>query len=281
MKNERQSHIKCCRTSPSSSHKKFPMYHSTINSILFIFLNSFCSVNSSSTTYRNVYGDELQRCSLSNSNMALTGYTRSGSCIDYDDDTGSHHICIDISSTDQNFCDVTGQQDWCSSYLPCDTDDDDNTDDTTTSSNCPVQNWCVCQWAFASYISTAGGCDYIQEIQCDAINLQALSAYSSLAGTYKDENGKYTNALKCIEERCGIEDSSQILEKFHMNNVQRNTHSIVMKEVSPFLTGILVAAVIVAGIIYVKKIKMSRYILEESHENHLNSAPSSTYVNIS
>jgi hypothetical protein len=78
-----------------------------------------------------------------------------------------------------------------------------------------VKNWCVCQWAFASYIGTAGGCDDIQEIQCDAINIQALLAYAKLAGTSDDTNsgGKYTNALKCIEDRCGIESSS-ILEQY-------------------------------------------------------------------
>eukprot|EP00978_Attheya_sp_CCMP212_P017698 scaffold47446_cov58-Attheya_sp.AAC.2 len=143
--------------------------------------------------------------------MALTGYTRSGSCIDYNDDAGSHHICIDVSSTNENFCTVTGQSDWCSSYMPCDT----GASASSSSSLCPVKNWCVCQWAFASYIDTAGGCDYIQEIQCEAINIQALVAYANIAGTSQDANsgGKYTNALKCIEDRCGIESSS-ILEQY-------------------------------------------------------------------
>lgn len=164
----------------------------------------------SEASYYNVYGKELQPCSQSNSNMALTGYTRSGSCIENNDDAGSHHICIDVSSTDENFCTVTGQSDWCSSYMPC-----DNGGSSSSSSDCPVKNWCVCQWAFASYIGTAGGCDDIQEIQCDAINIQALLAYAKLAGTSDDTNsgGKYTNALKCIEDRCGIESSS-ILEQY-------------------------------------------------------------------
>jgi uncharacterized protein (DUF2237 family) len=165
----------------------------------------------SKASYQNVYGNELQQCSQSNSNMALTGYTRSGSCIDYNDDAGSHHICIDVSSTNENFCTVTGQSDWCSSYMPC----DNGASSSSSSSLCPVENWCVCQWAFASYIDTAGGCDYIQEIQCDAINIQALVAYANVAGTSQDTNsgGKYTNALKCIEDRCGIESSS-ILEQY-------------------------------------------------------------------
>lgn len=137
--------------------------------------------------------------------MALTGYTRSGSCVEYQDDSGSHHICIDLSSTTGgDFCEVTGQSDWCSSYLPCDTTNDDGNSD----SNCPVEDWCVCQWAFASYIENAGGCDYIQELKCDAINMEAVNAYTSKAGGSSDYNKKYTNALDCLVSRCGIELSA-------------------------------------------------------------------------
>jgi len=158
----------------------------------------------SSSNYQNVYGNELSSCSELNNNMALTGYTRSGSCVEYQDDYGSHHICIDLSSnTGGNFCDVTGQNDWCSSYMQCDTgdaykynDDDENT--------CPVKYWCVCQWAFASYIEKAGGCDYIQDIKCDAVNMQAAVAYTAL----ESKDDKYKNALECIEQRCNVNFSN-------------------------------------------------------------------------
>ena len=40
--------------------------------------------------------------------------------------------------------------------------------------DCPVKHWCVCQWAFASYIRIAGGCDKIAEIECDATNKEAV-----------------------------------------------------------------------------------------------------------
>ena len=90
--------------------------------------------------YTNILGSELQSCS--SEGMALTGYTRTGFCVDQQDDSGSHHICVDLSSTTTasssgNFCDVTGQSDWCSSEMPCHEDQ---------SKNCPVQSWCVCQW---------------------------------------------------------------------------------------------------------------------------------------
>mmetsp|Transcript_16930 Transcript_16930/g.23218 ORF Transcript_16930/g.23218 Transcript_16930/m.23218 type:complete len:174 (-) Transcript_16930:159-680(-) len=136
----------------------------------------------------NIYGAPLKSCSQSG--MALTGYTRNGSCTDIDDDAGSHHICIDLSSTTGgNFCSVTGQPDWCSSTMQC----------HSGSGLCPVENWCVCQWAFASYVENAGGCDEIQNIICDAINMQAPQAYMSYAGTKK-----YDDALACIETRCGV-----------------------------------------------------------------------------
>ena len=153
-------------------------------------------------SYTNVFGDQLQPCS--SEGMALTGYTRTGYCVDENDDSGSHHICIDLSSTntEENFCEVTGQNDWCSDMMPCDDGkgyqanngggDDDN--------QCQVQNWCVCQWAFANYIQTAGGCNYVQDIVCESINLQALIAYKSQMNTAS----KYQDALECIADRCGI-----------------------------------------------------------------------------
>ncbi|KAH8097604.1 DUF2237-containing protein [Aureococcus anophagefferens] len=97
------------------------------------------------TAYKNVLGKELEHCS--GAGMALTGYTREGQCVDRYDDAGSHHICINMKSTSNgNFCDVTGQPNW-----------------------------------FASYLSRAGGCDKIQEIVCEATNMEAYIAYTKSA----------------------------------------------------------------------------------------------------
>ena len=161
--------------------------------IIFLAVSPFLAF-AGENVYQNVYSESLASCS--SSGMAKTGYTRSGYCVDQNDDSGSHHICIDLSSTTGgNFCDVTGQSDWCSSTMSC--QDDDGT-------LCPVQHWCVCQWAFASYIENAGGCDAIQEIVCDAINIQAIMAYRE-QGTEE----KIKNALDCLIQRCGIDGSLQ------------------------------------------------------------------------
>lgn len=142
------------------------------------------------SAYKNVRGLDLEPCS--SDGMALTGYTRNGYCVDRDDDAGSHHICINlgsIASTGKNFCEVTGQSDWCSEMdMPCHEDQ---------FQQCPVENWCVCQWAFASYIERAGGCDAIQDIQCNAINTQALTAYEENSDTHGE-------ALACIRQRCAL-----------------------------------------------------------------------------
>ncbi len=61
---------------------------------------------------------------------------------------------------------------------------------------CPIRNWCVCQWAFASYIHYAGGCDHIQDIKCEAVNQHAIEAYR--------KSDKYKEALDCIERKCGL-----------------------------------------------------------------------------
>lgn len=68
--------------------------------------------------------------------------------------------------------------------------------------DCPIQQWCVCQWAFAKYIQKAGGCDHIQKIECDAVNMEALTAYRKAAKSGK----QYMDALKCIESKCGLSE---------------------------------------------------------------------------
>lgn len=140
--------------------------------------------------FTNVQGGELQHCS--SAGMALTGFTRSGECVEQDDDAGSHHVCIDLkSAAGGNFCTVTGQPDWCSSSMGC---------DGGGASSCPVKHWCVCQWAFASYIAKAGGCEKIQDIVCEATNMQALTTYRAKAGS----DPSIASALACLEHRCHL-----------------------------------------------------------------------------
>jgi hypothetical protein len=176
--------------------------------VLLISLLAKChATTSEEDNFLNVYGQPLHSCS--SNGMALTGYTRTGYCVDQYDDQGSHHICIDLSSTSSdnnsnnnhnNFCTVTGQSDWCSSQdMPCHKDEDDDNDD----GSCSIQNWCVCQWAFASYIEAAGGCDSIQTIVCDSINRQAVAAYQQ-----QQHQEKYATALQCIVDRCVLDYSS-------------------------------------------------------------------------
>ncbi|KAL7537639.1 hypothetical protein ACHAXR_012010 [Thalassiosira sp. AJA248-18] len=164
------------------------------NTMMIVWLQAllFLIRNGETTAeYQNVKGESLQPCSQDGS--ALTGYTRSGYCVDQNDDAGSHHICINldsIASSGQNFCEVTGQSDWCSSTnMPCHEDQNQS---------CAIENWCVCQWAFASYIEKAGGCDAIQDIKCDSINTKAMEAYQS-------DYSQYGEALACLYERCLLE----------------------------------------------------------------------------
>ena len=145
-------------------------------------------------SYKNVYGEPLESCS--SEGMALTGYTRNGSCVDRQDDHGSHHVCINLSSASGgNFCQVTGQPNWCSSTnMPC--------HDNSTSPKCAIEHWCVCEWAFARYIERAGGCDRIQTIECKAINQLVLKAY-------QEQNMQ--QALECLVERCGLNEQHLVV----------------------------------------------------------------------
>ena len=156
----------------------------------------------------NVYGQALQPCSTDG--MALTGYTRNGACVNHRNDRGSHHICLDIgigssattatTTTDHyhNFCTVTGQPNWCHSHdMPCHHDPSQHT--------CRIQYWCVCEWAFASYLQAVGGCDAVPDLVCDAIHQQALTAYQSQMN--HRHQPKYAKALACLVQRCGLSQS--------------------------------------------------------------------------
>jgi len=161
----------------------------------FVLLSAIgASLLSSALGYKNVHGEELKSCS--SQGMALTGFTRTGYCVDQDDDSGSHHICIDLSSaTGGNFCQVTEQPNWCADQMLC--HDGSRSFSDGSEEKCTVQNWCVCQWAFAGYLEKAGGCDKIQNIVCDAINIEAVNAYRG------ETSQIYKDALECIEKRCG------------------------------------------------------------------------------
>merc|ERR1711998_157868 len=149
----------------------------------------------------NVYGKPLQKCSTPG--MAMTGFTRDGRCVEQQDDAGSHHICIDLSKlgSEKDFCQVTGQPDWCAQKGGCMEDQ---------AKKCPRKHWCVCQWAFTGYIHTAGGCDKIQNVVCDAVNMEALKAYEKGAAKgVSADGGKVADALACLKQKCpGIGSSS-------------------------------------------------------------------------
>ena len=141
---------------------------------------------------KNIYDEKLQPCSLDG--MAKTGYTRNGSCAVEGNDIGNHHICVDISSVDKekgNFCNQTNQPDWCSKEMVC----------NNGNGKCSVQNWCICQWAFADYIENAGGCDKINNIHCDSTNMEALIAYQN-----NTSDPKIKNALNCLSEKCNFKN---------------------------------------------------------------------------
>lgn len=132
---------------------------------------------------KSVLGTDLQPCSQAG--MAMTGYDRSGKCMDVDDDAGSHHICIIMKS---DFCTVTGQPNWCEDEMPC----------MGKSGDCKIGNWCVCQWAFAGYLQTAGGCDDATiHVVCNSTNMAAARAYK------KSTEAHHQAALQCIEKQCG------------------------------------------------------------------------------
>merc|ERR1719203_457693 len=125
----------------------------------------------------------------------MTGFTRDGKSQDLgDDDAGSHHICIQMKD---DFCTQTGQPNWCADEMPCMGQEGD----------CPIGNWCVCQWAFARYIEMAGGCDSIVNIVCDATNMAAYKAY-------KDQSSDpvIDAALQSLESGCNLHPTQSLYD---------------------------------------------------------------------
>merc|ERR1719162_625868 len=125
----------------------------------------------------NVNGGVLSTCS--SAGTAMTGFMRDGTCVDTgDDDAGSHHICIKMKS---DFCTVTGQSNWCEEQANCMTAD--GTESATEM--CDIENWCVCQWAFAGYLKEAKdkgqSCADTLDLECSATNMAALTAYTAAA----------------------------------------------------------------------------------------------------
>uniref|UniRef100_A0A7S4IIS8 Uncharacterized protein n=1 Tax=Prymnesium polylepis TaxID=72548 RepID=A0A7S4IIS8_9EUKA len=132
---------------------------------------------------QSVMGSSLATCSAPGE--AMTGFTRTGSCVDLNDDAGSHHICIEMKA---DFCTVTGQDDWCSQPSSC----------MGQTGQCPIKHWCVCQWAFASYLAKAGGCDKAVDLKCEAVNQAAVKAYTA------SSEPTHKAALACLKQKCGI-----------------------------------------------------------------------------
>lgn len=131
----------------------------------------------------NVYGRPLTLCSKKN--QATTGYNRTGICSSLDSDAGKHHVCIKMDMQ-PNFCEVTGQNNWCDKPGPCMGDPSDL---------CKRGGWCVCQWAFSSAVKQAG-CGAL-EVDCDATSALALRAY-------ENDRINHSHALECLKKKCNL-----------------------------------------------------------------------------
>ena len=97
---------------------------------------------------------------------------------------------------------MTGQSNWCDSSMPCDTGNS-AADGWSKGApgECAVQHWCVCQWEFASYLQSAGGCEHIKTIVCEATNVEAYLAYRKPESA---ADPHIAEALRCLEQRCSL-----------------------------------------------------------------------------
>ena len=61
--------------------------------------------------------------------------------------------------------------------------------------SCPINNWCVCEWALASYVDKEG-CDAVR-IHCDATNRKVIDHYARASSSPRVES-----ALSCVMKQC-------------------------------------------------------------------------------
>jgi hypothetical protein len=161
--------------------------------ILFFLANPSSSYFSQrKTNTLNLYGLQLEDCSWPGT--AAAGFIEGPKCIHFGIDDDSHNICLDIPTVEDNdFCDMTGQENWCNGTLPC----TENPDEL-----CPVRNFCVRDYSFSAYLERAGGCDRIGHIKCEATNMMTILDYEERISVDHDMSAAY--ALDCIKEKCQI-----------------------------------------------------------------------------
>lgn len=115
-----------------------------------------------------------------------------------------------ITSTGGNFCTTTGQND-----MPC--------HDDPSQCDCVIQQWCVCQWAFASYLASAGGCSYIQTVVCEAISAtkkQVSRCFGLSSRAIRLGFGEHQSHGKVLGPQCRF---------CFLDDVQRSTHIVGSK----------------------------------------------------
>eukprot|EP00746_Dinoflagellata_sp_MGD_P000872 gnl/MRDRNA2_/MRDRNA2_101620_c0_seq1.p1 gnl/MRDRNA2_/MRDRNA2_101620_c0~~gnl/MRDRNA2_/MRDRNA2_101620_c0_seq1.p1 ORF type:complete len:418 (+),score=106.10 gnl/MRDRNA2_/MRDRNA2_101620_c0_seq1:143-1396(+) len=132
---------------------------------------------------KNVLGGPLKQCS--HTGEAKTGWMQTGQCIDATHDKGAKHVCMKVND---DFCEKTGQAEWCNEKLACHGQD----------GKCPIVNWCVDQWGFSKYLAQAGGCDAIESLDCEATNQAAVDAFK------ESTDPADAAALQCLSQMCGI-----------------------------------------------------------------------------
>ena len=96
------------------------------------------------------------------------------------------NLSLDIAAGEANFCESTGQPNWCDEKDACHGDE---------KARCSRKKWCVCQWAFDKVLQRTP-CSELK-LDCAATNMKALEAF-------KRDPQKYSKALECISKKCAV-----------------------------------------------------------------------------
>lgn len=103
---------------------------------------------------KNILGYELKTCNTNN-NYKLSDSSINGYC--YENGGGYHNICINMNPyISNNFSTITGQSNWSKDKIG--------------------KNHCICQGAWANYVSRVGKLPN-NILKCDAIPEEVLTDY--------------------------------------------------------------------------------------------------------
>eukprot|EP00240_Pyramimonas_obovata_P007876 CAMPEP_0118935508 /NCGR_PEP_ID=MMETSP1169-20130426/15679_1 /TAXON_ID=36882 /ORGANISM="Pyramimonas obovata, Strain CCMP722" /LENGTH=169 /DNA_ID=CAMNT_0006878553 /DNA_START=128 /DNA_END=637 /DNA_ORIENTATION=+ len=144
--------------------------------MLFVTALVLLCASTASAQHLNVYGEPLQPCGQE------PGSGEGDACTFRGYDRGAHQVCV--TSLPGGFSASTGQGSWSDEFIG--------------------QNWCICIWAYASFVTNSGNLP----VKCDALPEEVLSSRFSL-DKFRMGSHNFQDAIDTMCETCSAQAPSE------------------------------------------------------------------------